>query len=178
MEPTTRAYTVRLAGEKGTDWQRQLWLTHSTANHAVRVWGEWLLTLRGGLPASLVDDPELLPVTDKDIAAAVAAAKKADPGAELDDSVLRNQLELARRDRFRVVLTISWLSVEAGQPGEIPDNLIVSRGSDSVQGHGVGSPGAVHGVAGRAGGVARTALRLSSSARITAISAHWLMMIS
>ncbi len=133
MEPTTRAYTVRLAGEKGTDWQRQLWLTHSTANHAVRVWGEWLLTLRGGLPASLVDDPELLPVTDKDITAAVAAAKKADPGAELDDSVLRNQLELARRDRFRVVLTISWLSVEAGQPGEIPDNVIVARGSDSVQ---------------------------------------------
>ncbi len=133
MEPTTRAYTVRLTGDTESDWRQQLWATHLTANHAVKFWGEWLLTLRGGLHAAIVDDPKLLPVTDKDVATAVAAVKKADSASAVTDAVVRTELELARRNRLRVILAISWLSVEAGQPGEIPDQLIVAVGSDSVQ---------------------------------------------
>ena len=51
---TTRAYTLKLSGED--NWRDALWNTHCTVNRGVRVWGDWLLTLRGGLPASLADD--------------------------------------------------------------------------------------------------------------------------
>lgn len=53
IEPTTRAYTVKLVGDG--DWRRFLWSTHAAVNRGVWIWGEWLLTLRGGLPASLAD---------------------------------------------------------------------------------------------------------------------------
>lgn len=51
---TTRAYTLKLSGEG--DWRQLLWTTHFTVNQAARVWGDWLLTLRGGLPASLANE--------------------------------------------------------------------------------------------------------------------------
>ncbi len=51
---TTRAYTAKLSGNG--QWRDLLWRTHVTANRATQVWGDWLLTLRGGLPASLADD--------------------------------------------------------------------------------------------------------------------------
>ena len=133
MEPTTRAYTVRLTGDDEGDWRKQLWSTHVTANHAVKVWGEWLLTLRGGLPASLIDDPELLPVKEKDIDDAVEAAQEANPEAEIDESVIQHELELTRQNRLRVVLAISWLSVEAGQAGDVPNQFIVAMAGDPVQ---------------------------------------------
>src|SRR5262245_52309903 len=53
MLPTTRAYTLKLSGTD--DWRRLLWTTHVTVNRGARAWGDWLLTLRGGLPASLAD---------------------------------------------------------------------------------------------------------------------------
>lgn len=52
-EPTTRAYTLNLSGEG--DWRSALWQTHVAVNRGAQVWGDWLLTLRGGLPASLAD---------------------------------------------------------------------------------------------------------------------------
>jgi hypothetical protein len=52
VEPTTHAYTVRLTGDDSGDWRLPLWKTHVTANRAVQVWGDWLLTLRGGLSAN------------------------------------------------------------------------------------------------------------------------------
>lgn len=52
-EPTTRAYTLKLTGEG--DWRESLWKTHVTVNRGVQVWGDWLLTLRGGVPPSLAD---------------------------------------------------------------------------------------------------------------------------
>jgi hypothetical protein len=53
-ETTTRAYTLKLSGTDG--WRGWLWKTHLTVNRGAQVWGDWLLTLRGGLPASLADD--------------------------------------------------------------------------------------------------------------------------
>jgi len=52
---TTRAYTLKLGGHGNEDWRDALWTTHLTVNRGVQAWGDWLLTLRGGLPASLAD---------------------------------------------------------------------------------------------------------------------------
>lgn len=51
---TTRAYTIRLTGDG--NWRDQLWSTHVAVNRGAWAWGDWLLTLRGGLPASLAKD--------------------------------------------------------------------------------------------------------------------------
>ena len=48
---TTRAYTLKLSGDG--NWRELLWKTHVVVNRGAHVWGDWLLTLRGGLPASL-----------------------------------------------------------------------------------------------------------------------------
>lgn len=53
LESTTRAYTLKLLGDG--DWREALWRTHVAVNRGAQVWGDWLLTLRGGLPASLAD---------------------------------------------------------------------------------------------------------------------------
>ena len=56
-EPTTRAYTLKLSGDAVQ--RHQLWATHLLVNRSVQTWGDWLLTLRGGLPAALADgDPK------------------------------------------------------------------------------------------------------------------------
>lgn len=54
VEPTTRAYTLKLSGS--ANWRETLWKTHLVVNRGARVWGDWLLTLRGGLPATLAND--------------------------------------------------------------------------------------------------------------------------
>ncbi len=54
-EATTRAYTLRLKGNDN-HWREQLWSTHVAVNRGAWAWGEWLLTLRGGLPVSLAGD--------------------------------------------------------------------------------------------------------------------------
>lgn len=62
-ETTTRAYTLRLSEDHESKWRDHLWTTHCTINRGVWVWGDWLLTLRGGLPASLADGrPERRPI--------------------------------------------------------------------------------------------------------------------
>ena len=59
---TTRAYTLRLAGATPEDhaWRGRLWQTHEAVNKGARVFGEWLLTMRGGLDHTLADqqDPQ------------------------------------------------------------------------------------------------------------------------
>ncbi len=108
--PTTqRAYTLRLRGPDDSNWREQLWTTHATVNRGARVWGDWLLTLRGGLPASLVDQP----IHDKKTKQLV----KPD--------------EVTRRNR-RVILALSWLSAET--PAElVPQARIVARGDGANQ---------------------------------------------
>ena len=54
---TQRAYTLRLRGidPKDNSWRDALWATHEAVNKGAKAFGDWLLTLRGGLdhkPAS------------------------------------------------------------------------------------------------------------------------------
>lgn len=96
--PTTqRAYTLRLRGIDGdAAWREALWATHEAVNRGAKVFGEWLLTLRGGLCHTLADQG---------------------PDAQ-------------RKDR-RILLALSWLSVEDehGAPKEfvITDRVAALR---------------------------------------------------
>lgn len=122
-EPTTRAYTLKLSGED--DWREILWTTHVTVNRAARVWGDWLLTLRGGLPPSLADDDSILPITasvvDKE-----AKRRKLKGEAK---AALRLELERERGENLKVLLALSWLSVES--PASLaPESHIVAKAGD------------------------------------------------
>lgn len=83
--PTTqRAYTLRLRGHTKGDpsWREPIWQTHLAVNAGARAFGDWLLTLRGGL------DPSL-----------------AEPSASEKDR------DTVRKTR-RILLAVSWMSVE------------------------------------------------------------------
>lgn len=98
--PTTqRAYTLRLRGVDPNDqsWRDALWATHEAVNRGAKVFGEWLLTLRGGLNHKLADE-----------------------GASGQ-----------RKDR-RILLALSWLSVEDAHGAPQDESLIVARGTEST----------------------------------------------
>ena len=103
---TQRAYTLRLRGVDPNDqsWREALWMTHKAVNDGAKVFGDWLLTLRGGLDHALVD----------------TVGKSSD--GKLRDF---NKEEIKAR---RILLALSWLSVESerGAPGK----YIVARGTD------------------------------------------------
>jgi hypothetical protein len=86
---TRRAYMLRLSGDDQGRWREALWQTHEAVNRGAKVFGDWLLTLRGGLSHTLAE-----------------AATPED-----------------RRDR-RIVLALSWLSVES-RNGAPPDHYHV-----------------------------------------------------
>ena len=91
--PTTqRAYTLRLRGIAPDDhsWRDTLWQTHAAVNRGAKAFGDWLLTLRGGLCHTLAD--------------AMVTVGKNKPD--------REPTEAERRHR-RIILTLSWLSVES-----------------------------------------------------------------
>lgn len=94
-ETTTRAYSLRLAELDEPTWRKHVWNTHCTMNRGVWSWGDFLLTLRGGLPAALADiHPER-----------------------------------------RVILALSWLSVEAPAslaPACVPDSDKPSLRAEAV----------------------------------------------
>lgn len=56
---TQRAYTLRLRGvdENDQSWRDALWETHEAVNKGAKAFGDWLLTLRGGLSHELVEPP-------------------------------------------------------------------------------------------------------------------------
>ncbi len=87
---TQRAYTLRLKGDEAA--MNALWKTHEAVNRGVKAFGDWLLTLRGGLAHTLVDLPVVEGKGDKE--------KKRPPTNE-------------ERRRRRIVLALSWLSVES-----------------------------------------------------------------
>lgn len=60
IQTTQRAYTLRLRGGDPNDksWSDNLWKTHEAVNKGAKVFGDWLLTLRGGLDHSLADSKE------------------------------------------------------------------------------------------------------------------------
>jgi|GEM_PF-677613 len=125
VDTTTRAYTLRLINSANSHWRDLLWQTHCTVNRGVYVWGDWLLTLRGGLPASLADDAELLAVSDKDLKENLKKQKLRDGETEADR---QQELEHQRRNSLRVVLALSWLSVES-PASLVPQEQIVAHGS-------------------------------------------------
>lgn len=91
--PTTqRAYTLRLRGASTDDhtWRDVLWQTHVAVNRGAKAFGDWLLTLRGGLCHTLAD-------------AKISVGK-----GKLD----REPTDAERRHR-RIMLALSWLSVES-----------------------------------------------------------------
>jgi len=92
-EPTKRAYTLRLTGTDPTDqtWREALWHTHEAVNQGAKVFGNWLLTLRGGLDHRLADE---------------VAQDSKNP-----DTVRRNA---------RILLALSWLSVESDDGAPAP----------------------------------------------------------
>jgi|GEM_PF-474606 len=95
-EPATtqRAYTLRLRGVDPGDtaWRDALWATHEAINKGAKAFGDWLLTLRGGLDHALADA--------KVIEGTGTKKSNRDPNHE------------ERRDR-RILLALSWLSVES-----------------------------------------------------------------
>lgn len=106
--PTTqRAYTLRLRGIDGdATWRGALWATHEAVNKGAKVFGDWLLTLRGGLCQTLAD--ERIPKT------------KSKPERDPDDQERKNR---------RILLALSWLSVEDEHGA--PKDAVVAKGSES-----------------------------------------------
>ena len=106
---TQRAYTLRLRGVDPQDksWRDALWATHEAINHGAKAFGEWLLTLRGGLEHTLADEPLKV------------GKGKPDQAPTTDE----------RRNR-RVLLALSWLSVEDERGAPKVPGLIVAYGDD------------------------------------------------
>ncbi len=89
---TQRAYTLRLrgAGDGDNSWREALWATHEAVNKGAKVFGDWLLTFRGGLCHTLAD--------------AKVHGRAGNPE--------RDRTDEERRQR-RILLALSWLSVES-----------------------------------------------------------------
>jgi len=106
LPATQRAYTLRLRGADPDDesWREALWRTHEAVNKGAKAFGDWLLTLRGGLSHELADEP------------VKAKGGRRQPSAD------------EKRDR-RIVLALSWLSVESERGA--PQQFIVASGKDN-----------------------------------------------
>lgn len=107
---TQRAYTLRLRGTDLNDqsWRDALWKTHEAINKGAKAFGDWLLTLRGGLDHSLVDTK--------------VKGGKGNPDRDPTDE---------ERKTRRILLALSWLSVESKLGA--PENFIVASGEESAQ---------------------------------------------
>ncbi len=106
---TQRAYTLRLRGADPQDdsWRDALWATHEAVNKGAKVFGEWLLTLRGGLGHELAEPPP---------------PPKGKKRCDEDTAVLRKNR--------RILLALSWLSVEDARGA--PDGAIrIASGQDA-----------------------------------------------
>ena len=113
---TQRAYTLRLAGTNPRDhsWREALWKTHEAVNRGVEAFGDWLLTMRGGLYPALADD---------------GGVKKSE-----ESPSNANYEETKRR---RIMLALSWLSVEseheAASKHIVPHKLDIANGRTDWQ---------------------------------------------
>lgn len=110
---TQRAYTLRLRGTDRNDraWRGSLWATHEAINQGARAFGDWLLTLRGGLSHRLAEPPPL---------------PKGKKRTEEETAALRKSR--------RILLALSWLSVEDehGAPSGA-ERIATGRDADSVR---------------------------------------------
>ncbi len=109
---TKRAYTLKLAPSDGTDgrWKDYLWNTHEAINKGVKVFGDWLMTFRGGICHALAEAD--LP-------------KKAAKDKTLEET---RREHVSRRRRF---LALSWLSVE--DAAGAPEEYVVATGDEASE---------------------------------------------
>ncbi len=107
---TQRAYTLRLRGADPSDtsWRDALWRTHEAVNKSAKAFGDWLLTLRGGLDHTLAD--------------ARVKGGKGKPDRDPAD---------AERKARRILLALSWLSVESKLGA--PEGYIVASGEEAPE---------------------------------------------
>lgn len=107
---TQRAYTLRLRGAASSDtsWRKALWQTHEGVNKGAKAFGDWLLTLRGGLDHTLADTK-------------VKGGK-----GKLD----RDATDEKRKER-RILLALSWLSVESKLG--VPEDCIIASGTEASE---------------------------------------------
>ena len=118
--PTQRAYTLRLRGahEKCQQcsndgcncWRDALWATHEAVNKGAKVFGEWLLTLRGGLSHELAEPPPLA---------------KGKSRTEEETAALRKNR--------RILLALSWLSVEDARGAPQGEGVRVATGKETPE---------------------------------------------
>lgn len=130
---TQRAYTLRLSRAPGECaachrdacdcWREALWTTHEAVNQGAKAFGDWLLTLRGGLCHTLVDME--VPAQGKKPA--------------------RQPTHEERRDR-RVLLALSWLSVEDERGAPKGKGLRVATGRDADDQRGRAVKAALRGI--------------------------------
>ena len=119
---TPRAYTLRLraavderddmrtARRKRKELTDALWATHHAINRGARAFGDWLLTLRGGLNHELAEPS--LPAKGKN--------RTAEEGAAL------------RKNR-RILLALSWLSVEDARGAPQSEGVRVATGEETPE---------------------------------------------
>ncbi|HOI37197.1 MAG TPA: type V CRISPR-associated protein Cas12b [Bacillota bacterium] len=107
---TQRAYTLRLRGADPSDtsWRKALWQTHEGVNKGAKAFGDWLLTLRGGLDHTLADTK--------------VKGGKGKPDRDPTDE---------ERKARRVLLALSWLSVESKLGA--PVDYIIASGKDAAE---------------------------------------------
>jgi hypothetical protein len=149
-DTTTRAYTLKLKGDRLT-----LWRNHVIFNRGVKFWGEWLLNLRGGLPASLADHKDLLTAAKGDVVQAVRertaaitpAAIRQEPKYEaatekqvreedaarkktITEAAVARDLLAARRSELRRILALSWICPET--PVQLVPQAAVVAAADDI----------------------------------------------
>jgi len=107
---TQRAYTLRLRGvdPNDTSWREAVWQTHEAVNKGAKVFGDWLLTLRGGLDHNLADTK--------------IKGGKGKPDRDPTDG---------ERKARRILLALSWLSVESERGA--PNKLIIASGTETSE---------------------------------------------
>jgi hypothetical protein len=112
LSTTQRAYTVRLRGAKKEDnsWQEPLWKTHEAVNKGAKAFGDWLLTLRGGLCHTLASCNNA--DAEKKHKAIVQIWNKLDNGKRGTEPTLEDARKQVEKER-RILLALSWLSVES-----------------------------------------------------------------
>ncbi len=107
---TQRAYTLRLRGADSNDqsWRDALWQTHEAVNRGAKAFGDWLLTLRGGLDHTLADTK--------------VKGGKGKPDRDPTDE---------ERKARRILLALSWLSVESKLGA--PEGFIIASGTEAAE---------------------------------------------
>jgi hypothetical protein len=151
-EPVTtqRAYTLRLraatnvsddkviAHGKQRELCGMLWSTHAAINAGAKVFGDWLLTLRGGISHELANEPafDRQSVEGKKLILSVLKDLKKDrekDAGEPTETEAVAEIERRRAARIRerrILLALSWLSVEDAH-GAPKGDIRVALGTDS-----------------------------------------------